>query len=230
MAASHPRNVDARGSTFTYIGRDSHTHYQTVHVHLSHPDLPQRILRNFSGDGSLQTPTSAGFQSGHSSLQSCFAREVAAGLVIKIMQSLMEREPRYFRLKLVLELLHKTLTLGGLAIQAYEYTPLGRNLANVVNQEAEKCCIILQELLDKINCHCQGLISTNVQTLWRRVLWSGCGLDEMEIKLSSRQRSLGECLMALNSYVSLTLQCCYPLRYLEVFHGRSSAMDCVQVV
>lgn len=211
MTFSHSSNVNASRGIFTDVGRDlisqTHVDHQTIHIHLMQPGALHHVLQSVSGNPShtisgLETPS----LSATSSLSSSFARDHATDLMIQIVQSLMDRESSdYYRdLKLELELLHKTSTLTGLAIQTYEYTPLGRNLANVVNREAEQCCVVLQELRDKINCYRQGLNSTTIQTFWRQVLWSGCEVEELASlrrNLSTRQKSLGGCLAALHSYV-----------------------------
>jgi hypothetical protein len=130
--------------------------------------------------------------------------DIAPGLIIAIVQLLVDPDSSdYYRdLKVELELLQQTLTLAGLAIDAFECTPLSRSLADIVDQEAERCCIILHELLDRINAYRQGLNSTRIQYLWRQVWWNGCDVNELtslRIKLSTCQKSLGQCLRASNS-------------------------------
>ena len=127
---------------------------------------------------------------------------IAAYLVVKIAQSLIDPEvPNYYHhLKLELGLLHQTLVLAGLAIQAYEYTPLGPNLTNIITQEAEQCCLVLQELLDTISTYRLGLKPTHIYCLWRRIFWSGIAMDglaTMRKTLLMVQKSLGTLLKAL---------------------------------
>jgi hypothetical protein len=78
-----------------------------------------------------------------------YSGNIAARLIIKIVELLMDPEySDYHRdLKMELESLQQTLTLAGLAIYAYEYTPLGRSLADIMNQEAERCCVVLKDLI-----------------------------------------------------------------------------------
>jgi hypothetical protein len=95
--------------------------------------------------------------------------------------------------------LHQTLFLTGIAIQAYEDTPLGPNLAVSIGPEVEQCQVILQYMLDSINCYRRILYSTPIRDLWPQVLWSGSKVHELAWKLSARQRSLGQFLVALNS-------------------------------
>jgi hypothetical protein len=105
-------------------------------------------------------------------------------------------------LKNELTFLRQTLSLTGLAIQTFEYTPLGQNLADSIKPEVEQCCTILQELYDSIsNCR-QGLLPTFIWSLWRHVWWNGYGADGQALlrtRLSARRILLGGCLMALNS-------------------------------
>ena len=108
----------------------------------------------------------------------------------------------YRDLKLELKSLQEIITLTGLAIQAYEYTPLGRGLANVVDQAAEGRRVILQELFDTISGYRQGLNPMDIRYFWRQVWWSGYEVDELaslRVKLSACRNSLLQCLKALNS-------------------------------
>jgi hypothetical protein len=94
--------------------------------------------------------------------------EIAARLIIKIVQLLKDPESsNYFRdLKLELESLQRTLALAGLAIRAYEYTPLGRSLANIMNRESEQRRVALQDLLNTIDGYRGGLNSTRIRYHW----------------------------------------------------------------
>jgi hypothetical protein len=116
------------------------------------------------------------------------AGDIATSLNVKILQLLIGRRESSDDRALVQELktLQQTLTLVGLAIQTYEYTPLGRNLANNIIPEVEQCCVVLDEMFHKINGYREGLFPTSICNLWH----------ESE---TLHQRSLGECLVALNS-------------------------------
>jgi hypothetical protein len=134
----------------------------------------------------------------------CAAIGVAVGLVVKIIQLLVDRgETRddHRTLELELESLRQTLALISLAMNAYEYTPLGPSLVDSMIPEVEQICIVVQKLFDRIDDCRQGLSLTSLRAMWRRVWWR-CGPDELaslRTKLYSHQRSLGEFLMALNS-------------------------------
>lgn len=222
MAFSHSRYANASRSTFNDVRRDQINNsnisigHQTIHINISQPDSGQtlhHVLCNLSDEISLSSGSKNLSQNMGVSLKfsgASSALDDAAGLIVKIVQSLMDPESssHHRDLKLELELLQQTLTLAGLAIQTYEYTPLGRNMTNIINHEVDHCRVILQELLGIINCYRRSLTSTSIHYLWRQVLWRGSEVEELtslQMKLVARQKSLGACLMALNSYVLLAL-------------------------
>jgi hypothetical protein len=98
---------------------------------------------------------------------------------------------------LLLEPLRQTLFLAGIAI--YEDTPLGQSLAVSIDPEVEKCRFILQSMLDGVHCYRRVLYSTPIRDLWPHVLWSAYEVHVLMWKLTARQRSLGQFLVALNS-------------------------------
>jgi hypothetical protein len=215
MALDNRRNTDARGGIYNDVNGDQiHTtiHHQTINLNISltgsGPTL-HRIVRDIGDNLALpmlgpETPSQSEVQAQISQSNTRSTSNIAPGLIIAIVQLLVDTDTSdYHRdLKVELELLHQTLTLAGLAIDAYEYTPLGRSLANIVNQEVERCCVVLRELLDIINAYRQGLNPTRIRYLWRQVWWSGCDDEELaplRIKLSACQKSLGQRLRALNS-------------------------------
>jgi phage terminase Nu1 subunit (DNA packaging protein) len=132
------------------------------------------------------------------------AGNIATGLTVKILQLLIDRRESSDDRALVQELktLQQILTLVGLAIQTYEYTPLGRNLADNIIPEVEQCRVVLDELFHKINSYREGLFPTSIRNLWHQVRRNGSevdGLSLMRARLSVHQRSLSEFLVALNS-------------------------------
>ncbi|KIM80413.1 hypothetical protein PILCRDRAFT_9594 [Piloderma croceum F 1598] len=216
MVLGNPRTTDARGSIYNDVNGDQ-THnttirHQTINLNISltgSGSTLHHIIRDIGNDLALpilgpETPSQSEVRVQISQSNARSTSDVALGLIIAIVQLLLNLDTSaYYRdLKVELELLQQTLTLAGLAIDAYEYTPLGRSLANIVNQEVERCCVVLRELLDIINAYRLGLNRTRIQYLWRQVWWSGCDVDELaslRIKLSACQKSLGQCLRALNS-------------------------------
>jgi hypothetical protein len=214
---SHARYVDARGGTFTNVGRDQHNIniYQTIHVdglvssvtadQTLHYAMPSAGHASHSSTLSSEalTPKRALMRPHHSEVGSAGA--IAASLIGKIEELLVDRTETTDNdreLKDELELLRQTLTLTRLGIQTFEYTPLGRNLAESINPELERCCVLLQQLFDSFDSCRQGLFPTFIWHLWRYVWWSGCEMDgraSLRTQLSAHRILLGGCLMALNS-------------------------------
>lgn len=177
---------------------------------LSHTSLPgiQQALRDLyrvSGNEQpmLLSPATISQQAAKCHAEISSANDIAAYLIIKIIELLISSDSwdHYRELKGELGSLKQTLTLIGLAIQTYGCTPLGRNLANVVNQQVEECSMVLQEFLSTIKSYRRGLSSTGIGSLWGQVLWSGGEVDKLaplRIKLSGHQYLLGQCLKALD--------------------------------
>jgi hypothetical protein len=138
---------------------------------------------------------------------SCSTGDIAAALVIKIVQLLissgeLSSEIRLFKKEL--ETLHDTLTLTGFAIQTYQHTPVERIVANVVIPEVDRCCAVLQILFHKINIFRQVLHPTSIHHLWHQVWWGGWVDDEfasLRTMLLDVRKSLAGFLMAFHSYV-----------------------------
>lgn len=198
MASRGSRYIDARGSNITDIGRDQINAtivHQTIHVHLC-PPCSGQALNNIIPSTPPQiipAPTNHG--------ETNSACNIDVRLIIEIVQSLMNGlvgEPSgcYRALKLELNSLHQTLILAGLAIQAHEYTPLGRTLGSVIIPEVEQCHVVLQELCDKIKSYQHGFNSMRINC---RALRSGDEISSLRMKLSAHQRALGVCLKALTS-------------------------------
>jgi hypothetical protein len=134
--------------------------------------------------------------------------DVASNLVVEIKRllvDLMKFSVDYLYLQDLLNRLHQTLFLTGLAIQAYEDSPLGPNLVVIVIPTVEQCHGILQHMLDSIEVYRRILYSTPIRDLWPLVLWSTSKVLELVWKLSARQMALGQVLVALNSQVFLPL-------------------------
>jgi hypothetical protein len=207
MVLDHSRSVDARGGTFNDILRDQINHCQnnTTHIHiyssLSHLEQTQpQIIRDLSQTTSSETLSHGDVFAYQSDINSS-TRDIAARLIVQIVQALMvpDSSNHYQNLKLELKALQETLTLVGLAIYAYEYTPLGQCLAKIVDQEANRCRLVLQQLLAAINSHRLGLNSTPIGYFWRHVLHQVEQLDSLRIQLATSRGSLAKCLKALNS-------------------------------
>jgi hypothetical protein len=202
-------NVDARGGTFNNVGRDQYNLQLIIDGSTSERTV-SGILRDFGlvpqlpTSGPATLPRRDVLAQAQHRYGADLAGDIAMSLTVKILQLLINHRESADDRALVQELntLQQTLTLVGLAIQTYEYTPLGRNLANNIIPEVEKCCVALDELFHKINSYRERLFPTSIRNLWHQVWRSGSevdGLSLLRARLSVHQRSLGEFLVALNS-------------------------------
>ena len=210
MAFNRASHVDVRGSNFSNVRRD-HNIYQLQTINITIADqaispTPSRTKRLRDDDissqvrykrrklsQSLNLVTDRKLPDGLRLLNSSgetlstgtdSAGAVAASLIVKIVHLLIDRKETgddYRMLELELEPLRQILTLTDLAIQTYDHTPLGQNLASCIIPEIEQIGGILQELFDSIYSYRQD------------------GLPSLREKLSASQTSLGVFLMALNS-------------------------------
>jgi hypothetical protein len=230
----HANHTDASHSHFSNVGRDQHNvtvgRDQNTVAHDQHiagrDQLIQTINVNIHGPASQETvqyvlgsivhPRQLPPSSSHAIIASHHNRsacDVASNLIVEIKRLLVDLTKFSFDYRYLQDLLnslHQTLFLTGLAIQAYEDTPLGPNLAVVVIPVVEQCQVILQHMLDSIEAYRRILYSTPIRDLWPSVLWSTSKVLELVWKLSAHQRALGQFLVALNSQVFL-------LRYLLPF-------------
>ena len=103
-----------------------------------------------------------------------------------------------------LKSLHQTLIMTGLAVDEYKNGPLGPCLIKVISTEIIRCCMVLQELLLKVNGTCMGLKFTKIGSFWRPVWWERWEGDEMislRWQVSPSRKSFDSLLMALHSCV-----------------------------
>jgi hypothetical protein len=107
--------------------------------------------------------------------------DITTSLIIEIVQSLMNpHSPNdYQDLKLRLESLQQTVVLTGVAIQAYEYTPVGKSLAKAINREMEACVATLQKLRKTIDSYLQVPKSTFIGYVLHICWASACEPDEI---------------------------------------------------
>ena len=224
----HANHTDARQSHFSNVGRDQYnvgrdqnTVARDQHI-VGRDQLIQTINVTIAGTASQETvqyvlgsichaPKILPPSSSNAVIASHYNRsvcDVASNLIVEIerlLGDLMKFSVDYRYLQDLLNSLHQTLFLAGLAIQAYEDTPLGPNLAVAVLPVVEQCQIILQYMLDSIESYRRILYSTPIRDLWPSVLWSTSKVLELVWKLSAHQRSLGQFLVALNMQVFLLL-------------------------
>jgi hypothetical protein len=203
MAFSHFNNADASGSTFNNVGRDQFNNNFGIVINNINIPLPSSLhhhRRLTSGTGTL--PQSVLIPKYHASSIVSVAG-IAVHLIVNIINLLrIESSDECRELERELKSLCQSLNLTGLAIRAYEYTPLGQSLAKTIHPEVERCRGILQEMLDKIIHYRESLKSTSISGLWRQVWWNGWDVDELassRMELSGHKESLNKFLMALES-------------------------------
>jgi hypothetical protein len=207
----HASDIDARDSSFNDVGRDQTNIYNVYYNLVSAPERGL-VLHRPGPIPPLQAPNS-GTSSRTIVLRPTFhsaagsARHIAARLIVEIVQSLMASgiSDQFRDLKEDLNTLQQALALTGLAIDAFQCIPLGRILARTIGNETDQCIGVLRELLSAIRTYQRDLRSTRINFSWNRV-GSGCKSDEIRMwreKLSACQKSLGECLKVLDSYVWL---------------------------
>ena len=207
----HSRTIGTINSTFTTMGGnqiDSRSY--TIHIHTgpSRTSLPHLIQS--ASDASNLVGRSDGFpvqiQSHHQ--QAMVASDSAFALIISIVQLLRvnytgppDSDGTFLGIERALKLLYDTISATRVALQLFEFTPLGRNFSTTIKLIVLDCCENLRKMLDKLGNHRNGL---NYSTLWSSILWRGHEFDELYAinnKLSETQIELKMFLAAINSYV-----------------------------
>jgi hypothetical protein len=199
--------IDAPGSHFSNVGHDQHNvgHDQYIDQRIyfnvaetaSHETV-RRALRSFPQQLPISSSVAV-FASHHNRTPSDLASNLI-GEIIRSLVDLTEFSVNYSYLQdLLLKPLHRTLFLTGYALQLYEDTPLGPNLAALISPEVEKCCLLFQNILDDIDRYRSTLHSTHIPASRLPALWSKSKVHELAWKLCHRQRQLGQFLVALNS-------------------------------
>lgn len=240
-------NVDARGSTSYNIVRDQNHYHNTynvgaqIHIAITagsisdaalQQSIHQTVARASNAVASTAGPLPAPTQSSHQ--QAMLAADVASSLIISIVRLLVNRTESldaYRSMKKFLMLLNHAILMTRYALQTFEYTPSGCNLASTIEPTIIGCRDHLQELLDMVHDYREGLSFTSVRDLWSRVLWSGSVVQELSLiqeKLSMNQAAFAEFLAALNSYVQNFVRRYFvDHNYHAVFRGQMLAMNCV---
>jgi hypothetical protein len=204
---SHVSHIDANQSQFSNVGRDKYTvAHQTNLILASNRSQAalQHVLRSFCPSGQEVPPSPSTMiitrYTPHDNRRAC---EAACNLIVEITRLLVDltkfSDDYQYSQKLSLNPLHDTLFLTGLAIQAYENTPLAQNVNLVISPDIQKCHLILQGMLDTVDSYRQSLYRMPIYKLWPEVLWSGSEVQKLAWKLSIPKSSLGQFLVALNS-------------------------------
>lgn len=210
----HSRAIGTINSTFNTIGGDridSRSYTTIVHIHAGPPgaSLPQLIQTAVNASNLVGRSDGLAVQMESYHQRAMIASDSAIALIISIVQLLLvnrtDPSDKAFRdMERSLKLLYDTISTTRVALQVFERTPLGRNLAITIEPTVLDCCENLQKLLGKLEDYRSGLSYTSVRSLWRNILWSAYEDDEIHAvsnKLSGIQATLGEFLAAINSYV-----------------------------
>ena len=218
-------DIHASHSTFNCVGRDQ-TNITSYNIYVGPVSIEHNhaaVLRHSDASSPLREPHSDTSSRGivlRPTFRSIASddRHIAARLIVEIVQSLMASDAsnQFHNLKKDLNTLQQTLDLTGLAIEAYQCIPLGRLLTNTIGKETEQCIGVLRELLSAIRAYQRGLGLIRIIFSWSRGSGSGYELGQIRNwreKLSACQKSLGECLQVLDSYVSLFLYILTSLKY-----------------
>ena len=213
-------HIYASGSHFSTVGRDQHNvggdQYTAAHDQHFYQATVHIVIPTTTSDETVQHALDSVYHVSHQdspssaaeimSFHKCSVYNMASSTLYDIMHWLdrIKDYSDYLYLKEpLLEPLHRILWLTGIAIQVFEDTPLGPNLAASINPEVERCHTTLRFMLDRINRYRLTLASTPNRNLWPLVLWSSCEVHVLAWKLRAHQRSLGQFLVALNSQVIL---------------------------
>jgi len=183
-------------------GRDLHIHQTNlIVVHtFSEETIQQALSCSFHNSQELPSVSSTPIFTSSRNRSAC---DAVCNLIVEITRLLVDLtkfsiDYRYLQ-TLLLKPLRQTLFLTGLAVQAYEDTPLARNLNLSIGPDVQKCHLTLQYMHGSINKYRQVLYSTPIRDLWPKVLWSGSEVQKLAWRLSTHQRFLGQFLVALNS-------------------------------
>ena len=207
----HSRTIGTINSTFTTIGGDQiDSRSYTIHIHTSpsRTSLPHLIqsVANASNLAGASDGLPVQIQSHHQ--QAMVASDSAFALIISIVQLLRvnhtdpsDSDGTFRDIERALKLLYDTISATRVALQLFEFTPLGRNFSTTIKLTVLDCCENLRKMLDQLENYRNGL---NYTTLWSSILWSGHEFDELYAinnKLSETQVELKKFLAAINSYV-----------------------------
>lgn len=212
MALSHSYYPDARQSTFNDVRGSQTNESYNITIISSAPDrILHQLLPKLDDVVQKSTPSPGGLSQRITyQFEANSAGDIAIGLIIEIMQLLISQRQfsdNHRDLELELESLYQSLILAGLAIQSYQYSPLGRHLANTITPEMKQCRVVLQELLNKVSATRQSFDSTCISNLWYRIWrsrWEESELVSFRLRLSESRRALEAFLKALNSYVGFS--------------------------
>lgn len=209
-------NLDARGGTFTSLGRDQNFNYHidsrshhaptTINIAINAGSASVSSLQHLAQTIAIASSGSPVETTKSSHQQAMIAADHGSGLIVSIVKLLVNRtesSDAYRGLKQYLELLNHTILMTRLALQTFEYTPLGCHLAITIKSTVIGCQNDLQELSDKLFEYRDVLSLTGIRDLWGHILPGGAEGNELapiKTKLLMHQSVLEDFLASLNSY------------------------------
>ena len=207
----HSRTFRTINSTFTTIGGDQvDSRSYTIHIHASTSgtSLPHLIQTAVNSSNLVGGSDGLPVQIQNHHQQAMVATDNALALIISIVHLLRvnhtDSDRTFQDMERSLKLLCDTISATQVALQLFEFTPLGRNLSMTIKATVVDCCENLQKMLDKLENYRSSFSYTAVRSLWRTILWNGHEFDELyaiNSKLSKTKAELSKIIAAINSYV-----------------------------
>lgn len=214
----HNRNFGTIHSAFTAISGDQIDsrnivyHGPIINVHAG-TTTSRESLQNTVQDIASALSFAPASNGPHLQIQSCqkqamMAAADASDLMMSIVLLLADSTESFVKYRDFLRSLNIAMLWTKQTLKTFEFTPLGRNLANTIKPTILACRVLLQELFDKLCGYRESLSFSIIWDLWSLVMWSGSEAEEIftiKSKLSGNQTELWSFLAALNSYVRYTL-------------------------
>jgi hypothetical protein len=134
----------------------------------------------------------------------------AAGLAARICKTLrnsyVDSLSEARALELELQSLQQVLISTGEFVERYKSTPLGPVFTKVVDLEVTQCHRAMYLFYAEIHGYRDTLTSTVIKRVWGKVMWAGTDkAASLRVKLSSHREKLITILVAVNSFVPLSV-------------------------
>jgi hypothetical protein len=161
-------HFDINDSVFTDVGHDQtivsdsivadvgHNYNISNSIIISNYNVSINPVSDYHRPGTAESPPSSKTSSSEIIFRPTFrsaaidSHLIASRLIVSIVQSLMalSSSDRFRDLKEDLNTLQQTVDLSGLAIKAYQGTPLGRILTRTISEETAQCSGVLRDFLN----------------------------------------------------------------------------------
>ena len=211
MSLDYCQNADIREGTLNRVGGNQTNYYGSVTIYCGPSSKSAPGHHDFCLTTVSELPPERILLKIADSTDALSVMNATITLIDQISNSLIDTSDssnNHRDLERLLDTLRQILRLAKRAIKAYADRPLGQSLTNAIISEVKRCRILLSALLGKIHGTWVGLICTRIGGMWRQVFrsqWSGYEFAYLKRKLEESWKSLGTILLALNSYVSLSI-------------------------